>query len=40
VLISEETYQRLKASKKAIDWGEPLIDTRNFKFDREEANAR
>jgi len=40
VLISTEQYERLKAKKRPIDWGEPFIDTKSFKFDRDEANAR
>ena len=40
VLMSTEHYDRLRAKKKSIDWGEPFIDTKSFKFDRDEANAR
>ncbi len=39
-LVSEHEYQRLARRKRRIDWGTMLIDTRDFKFDREEANAR
>ena len=39
-LISEREFQRLARRKRRIDWGTMLIDTRGFKFDREEANAR
>ena len=39
-LISEDEFQRLSRRKRRIDWGTMLIDTRGFKFDREEANAR
>jgi len=39
-LISEHEFQRLARRKRRIDWGTMLIDTRGFKFDREEANAR
>ncbi len=39
-LISENEFQRLSRRKRRIDWGTMLIDTRGFKFDREEANAR
>jgi len=39
-LISEDEFQRLSHRKRRIDWGTMLIDTRGFKFDREEANAR
>jgi prevent-host-death family protein len=39
-LVSENEFQRLTRRKRRIDWGTMLIDTRDFKFDREEANAR
>jgi prevent-host-death family protein len=39
-LISEHEFQRLLRRKRRIDWGTMLIDTRGFKFDRDEANAR
>jgi prevent-host-death family protein len=39
-LISEHEFQRFARGKRRIDWGTMLIDTRGFKFDREEANAR
>jgi len=39
-LVSEHEFQRLARRKRRIDWGAMLIDTRGFKFDREEANAR
>ena len=39
-LISEHEFQRLARRKGRIDWGTMLIDTRGFKFDRDEANAR
>ena len=39
-LISEHEFQRLSRGKRRIYWGTMLIDTRGFKFDREEANAR
>ena len=40
ILISKAEYDRLQRRKRRIDWGAILIDTRGFKFDREEANAR
>ncbi|MGH8680224.1 MAG: type II toxin-antitoxin system Phd/YefM family antitoxin [Burkholderiales bacterium] len=40
VLISKAEYDRLQRRKRRIDWGDRLIDTRGFKFDRDEANAR
>lgn len=39
-LVSEHEFQRLARRKRRIDWGTTLVDTRGFKFDREEANAR
>ena len=39
-LVSENEFQRLTRRKRRIDWGTKLIDTRGFKFDRDEANAR
>ena len=39
-LVSEREFQRLARRKRRIDWGTMLIDTRGFKFDRDEANAR
>ena len=40
VLISKAEYDRLKGRKRKIDWSAISIDTRGFKFSREEANAR
>ena len=40
ILISKAEYDRLQRRKRRIDWGDTLIDTRGFTFDREEANAR
>ena len=39
-LVSENEFQRLTRRKRRIDWGTTLIDTRDFKFDRDEANVR
>lgn len=39
-VLSEEAYRKLLRRKRRIDWGAVGIDTRGFKFDREEANAR
>jgi prevent-host-death family protein len=39
-LVAEHKFQRLARRKHRIDWGTILIDTRGFKFDRDEANAR
>lgn len=40
VLISTEQYERLSKPRKKIEWRAALIDTKNFKFDRDEANER
>lgn len=40
VLISETEYARRQAQRKPLDWGLITLDTRGWKFDREEANAR
>ena len=40
VLMSEAEYSRRQAPRKPMDWGLVTIDTRGWKFDREEANAR
>lgn len=39
-LVSESEYQRLARARIGIDWGTTLVDTAQFEFDREEANAR
>ncbi len=39
-LLAEHEFQRLTRRTHHIDWGTTLVDTRGFKFDREEANAR
>ena len=40
VLISTEQYERLSKPRKNIRWDAVVIDTKNFKFDRDEANER
>jgi prevent-host-death family protein len=40
ILLSKAEYDQLQRRKRRIDWGDKLIDTRGFRFDREEANAR
>ena len=40
VLISTEQYERLSKPRKKIEWDAAVIDTKNFKFDRDEANER
>lgn len=39
-LLAEHEFQRLTRGERRIDWGSTLVDTRGFRFDREEANAR
>ena len=40
VLISTQQYERLSKPRKKIEWGAAVINTKNFKFDRDEANER
>ena len=40
VLISTEQYERLSKPRKKIEWSAAVIDTKYFKFDRDEANER
>ncbi|MSQ73437.1 MAG: type II toxin-antitoxin system Phd/YefM family antitoxin [Betaproteobacteria bacterium] len=40
VLISTEQYERLSKPRKTIEWSAAVINTKNFKFDRDEANER
>lgn len=40
VLISTEQYKRLSEPRKKVEWSAVVIDTKNFKFDRDEANER
>ena len=40
VLISTEQYERLSKPRKKIEWDAVVIDTKNFKFNRDEANER
>ena len=39
-LVAEHEFQRLTRQKRPIDWGDTLVDTRGFRFNRDEANAR
>jgi prevent-host-death family protein len=39
-VVSDADYGKLVARRKKIDWGEALVDTRGFRFNREEANER
>jgi prevent-host-death family protein len=39
-VLSEEAYRKLLRRKRRIDWGAMQIDTRGFKLDRDEVNAR
>ncbi|HSD43237.1 MAG TPA: type II toxin-antitoxin system Phd/YefM family antitoxin [Burkholderiales bacterium] len=40
ILPSKAEYERLRRRKRPIEWGAVEIDTRGFKFDRGETNAR
>ncbi len=40
VLLSIADYDRLTSARREPDWSVAKLDTRGFKFDREEANAR
>ena len=40
VLISTEQYERIGKPRKKMEWDAVVIDTKNFKFDRDEANQR
>lgn len=41
VMLSIAEYEQLKSSRrKEIEWSAATLDTRGFKFDRDEANAR
>lgn len=41
VVLSIAEFERLEsAHRKQVEWSAPTLDTRGFKFDRDEANAR
>ena len=40
VLISTEQYERPSKPRKKIEWSAAVVDTKNFRFDRDEANER
>lgn len=41
VVLSIAEYERLQSTRrKEVDWSLATLDTRGFKFDRDEANAR
>ena len=40
VMLSIAELQRLESARKEPDWGVLKLDTRGFKFDRDEANKR
>ena len=40
VLISTQQYERISKPRKKIEWNAAVIDTKDFKFDRDEANER
>jgi len=39
-VLSEREYDKLVARRRKIAWTPPVLDTRGFRFDREEANRR
>lgn len=39
-VISEAEYEKLIARRRKVPWPVPVLDTRRFRFDREEANRR
>lgn len=39
-VVSEQEYQRLARRTGKLEWSEALLDTRGFRFDRDEANRR
>lgn len=39
-MISEAEYEKLTSRRRKVEWSAPLIDTRGFRFDRDEANRR
>jgi prevent-host-death family protein len=39
-VVAESEFQRLTRRKKPINWGDKLVDLSDFRFDREDANAR
>ena len=39
-LVSVREYERLAGEKRAVAWDAVSLDTRSFRFDRDQANAR
>lgn len=39
-LVSEQEFQRLARSTGRLEWSSALLDTRGYKFDRDDANRR
>ena len=39
-VIFEAEYEKLMARRRKGAWPPPVLDTRGFRFDREEANRR
>jgi prevent-host-death family protein len=39
-VVSESEYAKLIARRYKVGWSAPVLDTRRFRFDREEANRR
>ena len=40
VLVSADEYERLSKPKKTVQWEAIVINTKGFKFNRDEANER
>ena len=39
-MVSEAEYGKLVSRRRKVEWTPPALDTRDFRFDREDANRR
>ena len=39
-VVSESEYRKLVSLRRKTGWSKPVLDTSNFRFDREAANRR
>lgn len=39
-IVSEAEYGKLVSRRRKVEWLLPVLDTRGFRLDREEANRR
>jgi prevent-host-death family protein len=39
-VVSESEYRKLISLRRKTGWSKPVLDTSNFRFDRDEANRR